>query len=149
MTKKIVMSVFVVVFLMSVVAAAWAFSYDNTVEGEIKASGKKLDVILDLSDFMINTTTGNLSNTQNLTLDSAKDDTDMEVNITANKTLTEVGCPDYENDCSVWFGWINGTEFTSGDRQTVFKGENYYNLITTCVEYSCGQNISVQVAFNE
>ncbi len=149
MKSKIFLSVLIGVFCLSFVMAAWVFEYNNTVEGEIPNGGNKLQVTTELSDFFLNVSNGNLTNTQNLTLDSSKDDTIMRVYIDVNKTLTEVGCPDYQNDCSVDFGYQNGTQLPNASYITIYKGINEYQLETICVPLSCGQNISTEITIEE
>lgn len=149
MASKLFVASVIGIFLIGIVTAAWVFQYTGDIEGEVMATGKKLDVILGLSDFTLNTSSGNLTNTQNLTLDNKKQLKMMDLLMVVNKTLTELECPNYQNDCSVWFGWENGTEIPNATWFYMPKGLNYYKLETTCVEYSCGQNISVQVMMNE
>ncbi len=136
---------FGVVFFMSLIAAAWAFSYDETHIGVVTGRGKVLDVIQNIADFEINTSSGNLTNSQNLTLDSKKPDQSMDFIVEINKTLTEPLCPDYENDCSVIFGYTNGTEIITPKSLLLTNGLNFFSLETSCVPESCGQNITIRI----
>lgn len=138
----------ILILFTGLVIGAWFFEYDKEVYGENVATGKKLNIIFDLNNFSINTSTGILVNSQNLTIDNKKDPRMVNFTITVNKTLTEPLCPDYENDCVVEF--FNETNIIpNGTSYIIPKGILDFQLNTTCEAYSCGQNISVRVEIKE
>ena len=148
MNKKILFASLFIVLMVGLVTAAWFFEHDKKVDGEIVATGKKLDLVVDLNNFSINTSTGILNNTQDLIIDNKKDPRLVTFTIAVNKTLIEPMCPEYENDCSVEF-WNETNPIPNGTSYTIPKGLLRYKLNTTCVPFSCGQNISVRVLMNE
>lgn len=147
-TKKFLVVGIASLLFIGLVAAAWFFEYDKEVTGEIVATGKKLHLIFDFTNFSINTSTGELNYSQNLTIDNKKDPRNVVFLIDVNKTLTEPGCPNYENDCNVEFFNTTG-EVVNGTNYIIPKGLLYYYLNTSCVPYSCGQNISVHIEIKE
>lgn len=146
--KKFLILGFALVLVIGLVAAAWFFEYDNEVEGTIVASGKKMWIMVDLQNFVMNASNGSVENYQDLTIDNKKDPRNVTFLINVSKNLTEVGCPDYENDCNVEL-WNTTSEITNGTTYLIPKGILYYYLNTTCEAYSCGQNITVHVEIKE
>lgn len=148
MNKKKFAIIGILILFTGLVAAAWFFEYDKEVKGEVVKSGKKLHLVLDFTDFSINTSTGILDYVQNLTIDNKKQATLVTFTIEINKTLTEPMCPNYENDCSVEF-WNVTSEVSNGTSYIIPRGILSYRLNTTCAPYSCGQNITVHIEIKE
>lgn len=148
LNKKYLFVGIVSVLLIGLVASAWFFEYDKEIKGEVVATGKKLNLIYDFLNYSINTSTGILFHSQNLTIDNKKDPRIVNFTITINKTLTEPMCPDYENDCTIGF-WNTTDQIVNGTSYEIPKGILNYWLNATCVEYSCGQNISIRVEIKE
>lgn len=146
--KKFLIIGIISILFIGLIVGAWFFEYDKTITGEVVATGKKLHLITDLSDFSINTSTGILHNSQNLTIDNKKDPKMVIFTININKTLTEPMCPEYEHDCSVEFS--NSTNpILNGTSYIIPKGILRFFLDTTCIPYSCGQNISTHIEIKE
>lgn len=146
MKKKIIIPL-ILILGISVIASAWFFEYDKEVTGKVLKTGKKLNLIYDFSDYIINTSTS-LTNYQNLTIDNKKDPRMVIFTITTNKTLTEPMCPNFTGDCSVEF-WNETSQILNGTSYIIPKGILLYSLNTTCVPYSCGQNISTHIEIKE
>ena len=148
MNKKRLLIVGISVFLLGLVIGAWFFEYDKSVTGEVVATGKKLHLIADLSNYTINTSTEIYRDTQYLTIDNKKDPRTVIFIINVDKILTEPMCPEFENDCNVEFR--NATsQILNGTSYIIPKGILYFALNTTCVPYSCGQNITTHVEIKE
>ena len=126
------------------ILAAWAFSYNNLVQGTVLQGGGVLLVIEDIANFSVNAINESVNNTQNLSLYNKNGDKIVTLNLTINKTLTELSCTDYLNDCSIGF-WNLTSEVNSGDPIELVSGFNNFTLETSCVQFSCGQNITIGV----
>lgn len=142
--KKLFITAIFLILGISVVFAAWAFSYNNTVQATIIPGGGVLLVIEDISDFNVNAINESVNNSQNLTLFNKNGFKVTTLNFTVNKVLTEVGCTNYINDCGVQLMNLTSV-INSGDQIGLFPGFNNFTLETSCVQNSCGQNISIEV----
>ncbi len=144
MNKKLLMYSIVGILAIGFVFAAWAFSYNNTITATVLANGGVLLIVQDISDFSINTTSGNVTNVQNLSIFNRNGEKSAVLNLTVNKVLTELSCPNFINDCSVELK--NSTSvINNGDNIVWFSGSNNFTLETSCVEFSCGQNITIEL----
>ena len=129
---------------VGIVFAAWAFSYNNTIQATVIPGGGVLLIIEDISNFSVDASSGNVTNSQNLSLFNKNGLKSTTLNLTIERVLTDVGCVDYINDCSVEFSNATGV-INNGASIDLISGFNNFTLETMCVEFSCGQNISIEV----
>ncbi len=132
------------ILAISFVFAAWAFSYNNTIQATVIPTGGVLLIVEDISDFNVNTTDGNITTVQNLSLFNRNGFKLTTLTLTVNKTLTELSCPNFINDCSIEFKNDTGV-LNNGDNISLISGFNDFTLETSCIQFSCGQNISIEV----
>ncbi|GAH10851.1 unnamed protein product [marine sediment metagenome] len=146
--SKLFVSLVCVFICVAVVSAGWLFTYNKTITGEVIGEGEMLEIVLDLSDFQINISSGELTNGQSLKLKNDNSERYMVLGLDINKTLTEAECPDFENDCVIKF--YNSTEIISDGEDVLLKtGQNYFSLNTTCEENSCGQDLEITISLTE
>ncbi len=143
--KKLFLIPMFLILGSGIIFAAWAFSYNNTIQATVLPGGGVLLVIEDMSDFDINASVNNVNNTQSISLFNRNGLKSTTLNFTVDKVLTEPSCLDYQNDCVVEF-WNSTNELVNnGDEIKFVSGFNNYFVITSCVQNSCGQNISIEV----
>ncbi|KKN59057.1 hypothetical protein LCGC14_0546120 [marine sediment metagenome] len=144
MNKKLFIYAIVGIFAISFVFAAWAFSYNNTIQASVFPTGGVLLIVEDISNFSVNATNGNVTNIQNISLFNRNGQKPTILNLTVNKVLTEVSCPNFINDCNIELK--NATSvINDGDSISLISGFNNFTLETSCIQFSCGQNISIEV----
>lgn len=129
---------------IATVFAAWAFSYNNSIQGNIVSAGGVLLISEEIYDFTVDTVNESVNNSQNLTLYNKNGLKLTTLNLTIDKVLNEPSCPNWQNDCNTEFR--NQTSvINDGETIALFSGFNNFTLETMCVQYSCGQNISIEV----
>jgi len=145
--KKIFLIAMFLILGVGVVFAAFAFSYNSTIQARVFPTGGVLFIVDEISDFSVDTIDGSVTNVQNLSLFNRNGLKLTTLNLTINKTLTELSCPNFINDCSVQFrNATNSTEvIPTGTTIFLLSGFNNFTLETSCIQFSCGQNISIEV----
>lgn len=142
--KLFLISIFILLGV-GIVFAAGAFSYNKTIQGTIIGGGV-LVVVEDISDFSLNVVDQNVTNIQNLSFFNRDGNKVMFLNLTVNKVSTDPFCTDFINDCSIVFKNSTGVMFNNQPMEFI-SGFNNFTLETSCVQFTCGQNISIEVDF--
>ena len=145
MNKKIFIYFAVGILIVCFVIAAGIFSYNETIQGTITGTGV-LVVVQDISDFSLDVSDQNVTNIQNISLFNRNGIKILTLNLTVNKIPTDPFCTDFINDCSVVLK--NATSIVSnGDSINFFPGFKNFTLETSCIQFTCGQNISIELDY--
>lgn len=154
MNKKFIW-IFASVFMLSLVAAAWAISIEGSTTAYVTGNSSTL---MSLTIPPINVDTTNGANSTIVYSDNFVVSATTLFNVTINETFTDTSngsCSGGESDCSLVYMVVNNvstyTPIVDGGSVYIYGSSQNKNISIemTCVAYSCPQERSIDILLNE
>lgn len=143
-TLKLFLLYGLLICLSGSVLAIMLFQFSSQITTFAIISEGELSVSQEFSSATLNTTENAASIQDDMLVLNANGLKLMNISISETKISTDSNCPDYVNDCSSWIK-LNDVLLNESVLQNITSGVNRFVYNLSCLQYACGQNISVQI----